>query len=129
MAVYTHILDTCPGPRPCSMEMDSDWTTLKRFIRLCPHHQSLRDDGLDDQALLRAHRASWNLKETARALAKSEMALDKEVPGIPFRVEPNGDFVIETGLKGQPLTRLKTLIAQALSTIEKPVGTSQVTVE
>jgi hypothetical protein len=69
------------------------------------------------------------MKETARALAKSEMGLDKEFSGLSYRVEPNGDFVIETGLKGQPLERLRTLIATALSIIEKPVGTSTVTVE
>src|SRR3990167_7865076 len=96
MAVYTHILDTCPGPSPCRLEMEADWTTLKQFTRLCAHHQSLRAGGLTDQQLLAAHRASWAVKETARAVVKTELGLDNEYPGVPYRTNADGSFTIQT---------------------------------
>jgi hypothetical protein len=147
MPVYTHILDTCPGPVPCSIEMESDWQTLKQFARLCPHHQSLRDGGLDDQALLLAHRASWRAKETARAAVKAELGLDKEHPGAAYLINADGSFtvltdpvsliwVLEDGSPGPlPLirqndrNRARDRALAAIATFERPAGTSQVTVE
>ena len=147
MPVYTHILDTCPGPSPCSMEMESDWQTLKRFTRLCSHHQSLRDNGLDDQALLRSHRASWKVKETARAAVKSELGLDKEHPGAAYLINADGSFTVLTDpvsliwvlpdgspgplpvIRQNDRNRARDRALAAIEPIEKPVGTSIVTVE
>ena len=147
MAVYTHILDTCPGPRPCSMEMESDWIVLKQFTRLCAHHQSLRDGGLTDQELLRAHRASWAVKETARAVVKAELGLDKEHPGVAYLINADGSFTMLTDpvsliwvspdgslgplpvIRQNDRNRARTRALAAIEPIEKPVGTSTVTVE
>jgi len=129
------------------MEMDSDWVGLKQFTRLCAHHQSLRDGGLTDSQLLRAHRASWAVKETARAIVKAELGLDKEHPGVPYRVNDDGGFTIQsdpsvlvwTAPDGSPgplpvirqndRNRARTRALAAIESIEKPVGTSAVMVE
>ena len=147
MPIYTHILDTCPGSSPCSMEMESDWQTLKQFTRLCPHHQSLRDGGLTDQALLRAHRQSWAVKETARAAVKAELGLDKEHPGVVYLINADGSFTVLTDpvsliwvnpdgspgplplIRQNDRNRARTRALEAIAGIEKPVGTSTVTVE
>ena len=147
MPVYTHILDTCPGPRPCSMEMESDWIVLKQFNHCCAHHQSLRDGGMGDKDLLRAQRASWNALTIVRAVVKAELGLDKEHPGAAYLINADGSFTVLTdpvsliwvapdGSPGSlPLirqndrNRARTRALEAIAGIDKPVGTSQVTVE
>ena len=147
MPVYTHILDSCPGSSPCRLEMEADWTTLKSFTHLCAHHQSLRASGLTDQQLLAAHRASWKAKETARAAVKAELGLDKEHPGAAYRVNADGSFTVLTDpvsliwvapdgspgplpvIRQNDRNRARTRALAAIEPIEKPVGTSTVTVE
>lgn len=129
------------------MEMDSDWVGLKQFTRLCAHHQSLRDGGLTDSQLLRAHRASWAVKETARAVVKAELGLDKEHPGAAYLINSDGSFTVLTDpisliwanpdgspgllpvIRQNDRNRARTRALAAISLIEKPVGTSIVTVE
>jgi len=147
MPVYTHILDTCPGPVLCSMEMEPDWIVLKQFTRLCVHHQSLRAGGLNDQQLLAAHRASWKVKETVRAAVKAELGLDKEHPGAAYLINADGSFTVLTDpvsliwvspdgspgplpvIRQNDRNRARTRAMAAIELIEKPVGTSTVTVE
>jgi len=102
---------------------------------------------LTDSQLLRAHRASWAVKETARAIVKAELGLDKEHPGVPYRVNDDGGFTIQsdpsvlvwTAPDGSPgplpvirqndRNRARTRALAAIESIEKPVGTSAVMVE
>lgn len=89
---------------------------------------------------------STRLKERARWAIKVSLALDKEHPGVPYRVKAGGDFEILTdraslawrkddGSAGalpsiSTLDRERARIAalDATATIERSVGTSTFTV-
>ena len=126
--------DFCPTGG-CVIELEKsngsvNWTSPKSLITLCPHHQNIRTQlGLTDTQVFRAILFSSKLKERARWEAKLEMGLDKEHPGVPYRVNPDGSFAIVTGETGQRLTRVRNRINAALTLIERPLGVSGVTVE
>jgi len=107
----------------------------------------LRDGGLDDQQLFNAILQSSRVKETARWQIKLELGLDKEYPGVPYRVNPDGSFTIPTdraslawslqdGSPG-PLpsintadrVRARAAANNAVAAVSRPSGTSAVTVE
>ena len=94
---------------------------------------------LDDQALFAVVLQSSRVKEAARWAAKVQLGLDKEHPGVPYRVESNGNFVIgvdrETGTRmtgwpnaGANRTNLITAINDAVQQVTRPLGTSTLTV-
>jgi len=139
--------DFCPSNPPCRLEIERDWSAVKSVLRYCAHHQSLRDGGLDDQQLFNAILQSSRVKETARWQIKLELGLDKEYPGVPYRVNPDGSFTIPTdraslawslqdGSPG-PLpsintadrVRARAAANNAVAAVSRPNGTSTVTVE
>ena len=93
--------DFCPSGQ-CKIELEKangsiNWTTPKRFIALCPHHQNVKNtNALDDAGIFTAILQSSRVKEKARAAVKRELALDKEHPGVPYRVNADGSFTVLT---------------------------------
>lgn len=125
--------DFCPPGPSCTLEIERDWSKIVRFVRCCPHHQSLRDSGLDDQRVFAAILQSSRVKEAARAAAKTELGLDKEHPGLPFTVAADGSITVLTGINGERTNGLvralvRTAVDAAVALVEKPEGTSTVTV-
>lgn len=126
MKVWTP--DFCVG-QPCRIEIEPDWSGLVQFVRLCSHHQSLRTGGMSDANLFTAIMQSSRVKERARAAAKLELALDKEHPGLPYRVLADGNISIVSGVTGPTRTRVRTAVSTAILTVNRPTGTSTVSVE
>jgi len=120
--------DFCPSNPPCVIELGADWTAPRGFARMCSHHQAMRDGGMRDVEVFRSIVQTSRVKEVARYRIKTELALSKEV-SIPYRVEPDGRIVIESGERGARLTELRGKVAAALALIERPTGTSAVEVE
>ena len=122
--------DFCPVSPSCHLELEPDWSKLNAVVRYCNHHRKIKDDaGLTDQQVFEAILQSSRVKERARWEAKLELGLDKENPGVPYRVEPDGNFTILTGAKGANLVAMRARIAAAVAPISKPIGTSTITVE
>lgn len=129
--ILTWYPDYCPIGN-CVIEIEPDWSAVRRMA-LCPHHQNLKITlGLTDDQVFRAILASSRMKETARWAIKEELMklgeMDKEHPGVPYTVEADGNFIIQSGKTGPTRTALRTLVATALAVVEKPTGTSTVTV-
>ena len=126
--------DFCPTGQ-CMIELEKvggslNWTIPKSLISLCSHHQNVKNsNALDDTGIFTAILQSSRLKEKARWEAKLELGLDKEDPGVAYRVEPSGDFVIMTGATGFQLAAIRSRIAQAIATLPKPKGTSLISIE
>ena len=137
--------DFCPRGS-CRIEVARDFS-LVALVRLCPHHQSLKDSGLTDQQVFRAIVQSSRLKERARWEVKLSLGLDKEHPGVPYRVNADGSFTIPTdraslawmlpdGSVG-PLPTISTADRNVARTnalaavllVERPAGTSTLTVD
>jgi len=101
------------------------------------------DNGLtDEETHLAIHRSS-EVREAARWAAKLELGLHKEHPGVPYRVEANGDItVMARGVMniddaGNPtfignessIQRARVAANAAIASKQRPTGTSKVTVE
>ena len=127
--------------------VDVNWSTPKSFVTLCTHHQGLKDSGLTDQHVFDAILQSSRVKETARWQIKVELGLDKEHPGVPYRVNPDGSFTIPTDRASLAWTledgspgplpaistpdraRARAAANSAVLRVSRPSGTSTVTVE
>lgn len=120
--------DFCPPGATCCLEIESDWSSVRAFVRCCPHHQSLRDKGMADQQVFEAILQSSRVKEAARYAAKLEMKLDKKHPGLPYTVDPAGNFTILTGATGLVKARVRSAAAAAVAQVARPAGTSSVIV-
>jgi len=134
--------DFCPGgaANGCEILISNDWNFVERYPRKCPHHAAVKAlHVLDDQALFVVVLQSSRVKEAARWAAKLQLGLDKEHPGVPYRVESNGNFIIgvdrETGTRmggwpnaGANRTNLITAINDAVQQVTRPLGTSTLTV-
>lgn len=145
--------DFCPAGS-CAIELNklpngfTDWTGPKSIIRLCPHHQNVKTvNGLDDARIFRAIIQSSRVKENARKTVKRELALDRKHPGIPYTVEPDGNFTLRTDTESLAWTRedgtpgpLPTITTEdrlraktegeaAADGTVRSIGTSTVTVE
>lgn len=139
--------DFCPpGQGRCVIEIERDWSAPRRFVSLCTHHQELRT-GLSDAQLFAIILQSCRVKETARAVVKAELGLDKEHPGVPYRVGADGNFTVLTtrpalawiapdgspgavpNISASERTRARAAAALAVQAVVRPVGTSIVTVE
>jgi len=135
--------DFCPPGPPCRLEIERDWSAVRQFLTICAHHKSL---GLTGQQIFRALLQSTRLKERARWEIKLSLGLNKQHPGVPYRVNPDGSFTILTdraslawrlddGSAG-PLPRVsdadrtaaRTVALAAIASIERPLGTSTLTV-
>lgn len=93
--------DFCPVRPQCAIEIDKTspdrWLIPKSIIRLCSHHQSVKDLGLmDDTAIFGAVYKSSQLKEIARWTVKVSLGLDKRHPGVPYFVDASGDITVTT---------------------------------
>ena len=121
--------DFCPSGQ-CAIEIESDWT-VKSFRKACPHHQSLRN-GHGDTGAFRAILQSSRVKEVARWQAKLELMdrgiVDKEFPGVPYTVGSDGNFTLQPGGNNTVKNAIRTRILVATALVEKPAGTSTVTV-
>ena len=124
-----------------------DWTTPKRLITLCPHHQSVKNtNALDDTGVFTAILRSSQAKEKARWALKLDFmangtidddyeggkAIDKEWPGARFKVDPNGDIIIERGTLRIPANarqRLSKLVDDESKKIEQVPGISRILLE
>ena len=135
----------------CRIELDKavgkvDWTRPKSFVTLCPHHRGLKDSGLTDQQVFDAILQSSRVKEAARWAVKVELGLDKEHPGVPYRINADGSFTVLTDsaslawekdgqpgplptIRGVDRNRARTAALSAVSATSRPIGTSTVTVE
>ena len=138
--------DFCPSGS-CRLEIERDWSAVKSVLRYCTHHQSLRDGGLDDQQVFNAILQSSRVKETARWQIKLELGLDKEHPGVPYRINPDGSFTIPTDraslawslqdgspgplpvINAADRARARAAANSAVLGVSRPSGTSTVTVE
>jgi len=133
----------CPGRFPCRLAVEQDCSAVKQFLHMCPHHASL---GLTDQQVFRALFQSMILRERARWEAKLALALDKEHPGVPHRVNADGSLDIFTdraslawknndgstgalpAISTADRDRARVAALAAIAAIERPSGTSTLTV-
>ena len=142
--------DFCPTGQ-CMIELEKangsvNWTTPKRLISLCPHHQNVKNaNALDDTGIFTAILRSCQAKEKARwALKLDFMAngtidddydgkpIDKEWPGARFHVDPNGDILIERGTLRIPPNarqRLSKLVDDESKKIAQVPGISRIILE
>lgn len=120
--------DFCPPGNPCRVEIASDWGGPVQFLRLCAHHQSLRNGGMTDAQLFRVLLQSCRVKETARYKCKVDLGLDKEHPGLPYTVDASGNITIQSGASGAARTALRNAVATEVNKLDRPSGTSTVTV-
>lgn len=86
-------MDDCPAGAACQYEIDSS-CNFKAAIRLCSFHQSKKNSGMTDSEVFDDLRKGQKARETARWIAKVSLGLDKEHPGVPFKVETDGVFTI-----------------------------------
>ena len=148
--MLTWMPDFCPSGN-CRIELDKtggsvDWTRPKSFVTLCPHHRGLKDSGLSDQQGFDAILQSSRVKEVARWAVKLELGLDKEHPGVPYRINADGSFTVLTDsaslawekdgqpgplpmIRGIDRNRARTAALSAISATSRPIGTSTVTVD
>ena len=148
--MLTWMPDFCPTGQ-CRIELEKaegkvDWTKPKSFITLCPHHRGLKDSSLTDQQVFDAILQSSRVKEAARWAVKVELGLDKEHPGVPYRINADGSFAVLTNpaslvwekdgapgplpiIRQQDRNRARTSALSAVSATSRPIGTSTVTVE
>ena len=145
--------DFCPSGQ-CVIELEKvfvdgkpvsiNWNVPKSIITLCPHHKGL---ALSDQQVFEAILQSSRVKEKARAAVKRELGLDKEHPGVPYRVNANGSFTVLTdpavlvwtapdgspgalpAIRNQDRNRARTAALLEAGLVEQKVGMSTVTVE
>jgi hypothetical protein len=118
----------------CVLEIEQGHTGLVFAISFCPHHQSLKDGGLTDAQVFAAIVQSSRVKEAARWAAKLHLLLDKEHPGVPYRVETDGNFTIGVDSRGEEMPEwpkndiqralLATAIDAAVLEVTRPAGTS-----
>lgn len=139
MAVWLP-LDSCPSFPPCEIRVNgATGGGLVGFVHRCAYHDGLLATVADDAGLYSAILHSEFVREAARAAAKQSLGLDKEHPGVPFRIEADGSFTLGLDRRnghmpewprtaGQARTRLATAIADAIGDIPKPLGTSTVTI-
>ena len=143
--------DFCPTGQ-CMIELEKangsvNWTTPKRLISLCPHHQNVKNvNALDDTGVFTAILRSSQAKEKARWALKLDLmasgtidddyeggkAVDKEWPGARFHVDPNGDILIERGTLRIPANarqRLSKLVDDESKKIEQVPGISRIILE
>ena len=113
------------------------WDVPKSIIELCPHHQSVKNThGHNDKGIFEVILQSSRVKESARWAAKLALALDKEHPGVPYRVEPDGSFalgmdknglkMLEWPTKKADKDKLQADVDASVLPITKPNGTSAV---
>lgn len=144
--------DFCPSGRcAITLEKRADRSTnwdAPISLSLCNHHASIKaTHGLNDIGIFRAIVQSSRVKEAARWAVKRELGLDKDHPGVSYRVLPNGNFAITTSSQdlswrredGSPgplplifsadRIRAANRAAADIAAIERPAGTSTVTVE
>ena len=123
------------------------WDVPKRVISLCPHHQNVKSThALDDTGVFTAILRSCQAKEKARWALKLDFmangtvdddydggkAIDKEWPGAKFKVDPNGDIIIERGtirIPPQARQRLSKLVDDESKKIEQVPGISRILLE
>ena len=143
--------DFCPTGQ-CVIELEKangsiNWTTPKRLISLCPHHQNAKAvNALDDTGIFTAILRSSQAKEKARWALKLDLmasatidddydggkAIDKEWPGARFHVDPNGDILIERGTIRIPQNarqRLAKLVDDESKKIDQVPGISRILLE
>lgn len=119
--------DFCPTGG-CALEIERDWSAVKR-VKLCVHHETVKNtNGMTDQQIFKSILQSSRVKEVARGAAKSTLGLPKDHPGLPFTVGADGNFTIQSGVSGQTRTAVRTAVSAAVASVEKPAGTSDVTV-
>jgi hypothetical protein len=122
--------DFCPSGQ-CQIEIEPDWSGPRRFVKTCAHHQSLRN-AHGDQGAFSAILQSSRVKETARWEAKQELmsrgTVNKEFPGVPYVVNADGSFTLQPGGNNTVKNAIRTRITTALALIDKPTGTSTVSV-
>ena len=142
--------DFCPTGQ-CMIELEkgspNQWVIPKRLISLCPHHQNVKNaNALDDTGVFTAILRSCQAKEKARWALKLDFmasgtidddyeggkAIDKEWPGAKFRVDPNGDIVIERAavrIPPQARQRLSKLVDDESKKIAQVLGISRIILE
>ena len=141
--------DFCPTGQ-CMIELEKangsvNWTVPKRLISLCQHHQNVKNvNALDDTGVFTAILRSCQAKEKARWALKQDLmasgtidddygkAIDKEWPGARFKVDPNGDIIIERGtirIPPQARQRLSKLVDDESKKIEQVPGISRILLE
>lgn len=143
--------DFCPSGQ-CMIELEKsggsvNWITPQRLITLCQHHQNAKAvNALDDTGIFTAILRSCQAKEKARWALKLDLmasgtidddydggkAIDKEWPGAKFKVDPNGDILIEHGtlhIPPQARQRLSKLVDDESKKISQVPGISRIILE
>jgi hypothetical protein len=106
---------------------------LRKFNRLCPFHAAQRAQLAGDDELYDVLVQSERVREAARYAVKLELGLDKEHPGVPFQVDPDGNFTILLDALDIPLTppgrvRASAAAQAAVAQVRRPLGTRTVSV-
>lgn len=112
------------------------WDRVQKTISLCPNHQSVKDkNALTDDQIFKTVIQSCRAREYARYACKLELGLDKESV-IPYRIEPDGSFTLGVDQLNNKMTqwptakrdldKLRAVVNEAILTVERPIGTSEV---
>jgi hypothetical protein len=139
--------DFCPSGS-CVIELtkeangSTNWTSPKNIVTLCQHHTGVKNThALDNAGIFTAIIQSSRVKEAARKAVKTELGLDKQHPGVPYRVNADGSFTVLTAaaslawsgslpsISSQTRTRARNAGLQAAALVAKPLGTSTLTGE
>ncbi len=142
--ILTWYPDFCRGGQCVIRQNPDDLESVELIVALCPLHMGLKfNNALDDAETYRRMRVNMRLREEARAVAKTELGLDKEFPGLPYRVELAGAFTILLGtytknadgiftrsgnVNNQTRTRVASAITTALGVTEQSPGIVTVSV-
>ena len=142
--ILTWYPDVCRGGQCVIRQNPADLETPELVITLCPLHMGMKfNNALDDAETYRRMRVNMRLRERARAVAKTELALDKEFPGLPYTIAADGSFTILLGnytknadgsftrsgnVSNQTRTRIQSALTTALGVIEQSPGIVSVSV-
>lgn len=92
-------IDNCPPGDKCAFEIGANTSDFIHAVHLCPFHAA--------QQFSKTHRqihgeilAFCVEREQARAMAKAELGLAKNHPGVWFRIENDGTFTLGVNQRG-----------------------------
>ena len=85
-------LDDCPD-NPCQFERDAKGQYIQ-MLRCCKFHQQKIDSGMTGEEIYKEILINGRARDEARYKIKMSLGLDKEHPGIPFKLEDDGTFTL-----------------------------------
>jgi len=112
-------LDDCPDGA-CQFEIDSSCNFVG-VIHYCKFHQAMSDSGIKDAQIWDEMRKKATSREQARYAAKLSLGLDKEHPGICFKIEKDCTFTLGINQKGEKMPEWPDIKGKLITDIEAAI--------